>query len=80
MLTATAASLASAAQQETVNAAEANRLAFTTAPQTLTAGVASATITAALEDAFGNRVAATSALTVTLSTTSSSGTFTPAHP
>ena len=75
-----ASGLASASQSESVNAAAASHLAFTTAPQTLTAGVASGTITIALEDAFGNAVNASSPLTVNLSTTSTAGTFTPASP
>jgi adhesin/invasin len=80
VLTAAIGSLTAATQQETVVPAAASHLAFTTAPQTLTAGVASNTITVALEDAFGNTVEATSPLTVTLSTTSTSGTFTPGAP
>ena len=72
--------LASAAQQETVNPAAAGHLAFLTAPQTLTAGVASGTITVALEDAFGNLVKASSSVTASLSTTSSGGSFTPVSP
>ncbi len=68
-LTASAGGLASATQKETVNPAAASHLAFTTAPQTLTAGIASGTITVALEDSFGNPVDAGSALTVSLSTT-----------
>ena len=79
-LTATAGGLASATQQETINPAAASRLAFTTAPQTLTTGVASTTMTVALEDAFGNPVEASSALTIGLDTTSGTGTFTPASP
>jgi hypothetical protein len=77
-LTAAAGSLVSAAQQETINPATASQLAFTTSPQTLTAGVASGTITVALEDAFGNLVSASGAIAVTLSTTSGKGTFAPA--
>ena len=80
MLTVAASGLTSASQQETVNPAVASQLAFTTAPQTLSAGVASNTITVALEDAFGNPVDASSALTVNVSTTSAGGTFTPQSP
>ena len=79
-ITAAAGSLTSATQQETVNPAAASRLAFTTAPQTIVAGVDSGTITAALEDAFGNHVQTASGLTVTLSTTSSTGAFSPNSP
>ena len=79
-IAATASGLASATQQETVNPAAASQLAFTTAPQTLTAGVASGTITVALEDAFGNPLNAGSALTVSLTTTSGHGAFVPASP
>ncbi len=80
-ITAAAAGLASATQQETVNPAAAGQLVFTTTPQTLTAGVASGTMTVALEDTFGNTVTAThAALSVGLSTTSAKGTFTPASP
>ena len=76
-LTVAATGLTSATQQEMVSPAVASQLAFTTAPQTLTVGVASNTITVALEDAFGNPVDASSGLTVNLSTSSTGGTFTP---
>ena len=79
-LTITAGSFAAINQQETVNPAAASQLAFTAGPQTLTAGVASGTITAALEDAFGNPIEASNAITVNLATTSSKGTFTPPSP
>ena len=79
-ITATVSGVGSAAQQESVLAAAASQLAFTTSPQTLTAGTTSGTITVTLEDSLGNPVAAGSALTVSLSTTSGKGTFTPASP
>ncbi len=64
-----------------VNAANAaSQLGFVTAPQTLTAGVASGTITIALEDASGNPVVAASPLAVSLATTSAEGSFSPASP
>ena len=55
-------------------------MAFTTASQTLTAGVESGAMTVALEDAFGNLVDANSPLTVSLTTTSAQGAFTPISP
>jgi hypothetical protein len=65
-----------ASQTETVKAAAASKFAFTTPAQTLTAGVVSGTITATLEDAFGNAVSAGSNVTVALKTSStSSGIF-----
>src|ERR1700730_14914796 len=57
------------------------KLAITTAPQTLTAGVASRLITVQLRDAFGNVInAPTGGQTVQLSSTSSGATFTPPSP
>ena len=58
-ITATVGGIGSATQQETVSPAATSEVVFTTAPQTLTAGVASGTITIALEDAFGNPIDAT---------------------
>ena len=79
-ITAAASGLISAAQQESVSPAAAQLLVFTAGPQTLTAGVASGTMSVALQDAFGNAVDATTPLTVNLSTTSANGTFSPASP
>ena len=62
-------------QTETVNAAAASKMVFTTVPQTLTAGVTSGTITVQLEDSFGNFSNAASAQTILLSTTSAAGQF-----
>ena len=77
-LTAAAIGLTSATQHEAVSPAAASELAFTTSPQTLTAGSAGGVMVVALEDAFGNPVNAGSLLTVSLSTTSSNGNFIPA--
>src|SRR5205823_2360149 len=57
------------AQAETVIAAAASKLVFTTTTQTLTAGVTSNTITVQLADAFNNVATAASSHTVLLSTT-----------
>ncbi len=76
-ITASAAGLTSGKQVEIVNPAAASHLAFTTSPQTLTAGVESGIITVTLEDASGNVAKAGSAVTVNLSTTSAKGVFTP---
>jgi hypothetical protein len=62
-------------QTETVNAAAAAQLVFTTAPQTLTAGVTSGTMTVTLEDAFNNVVTASSTQTLSLTTGSGAGQF-----
>jgi hypothetical protein len=69
-----AAVLTSATQQETVNAANGSKLVFLTSPQTLTAGVASGTITVERQDQFNNP-ASDGSLTVDLSTTSTGGAF-----
>ena len=53
----------------------ASKLAFTTAPQTLTAGVTSNTITVQLQTSGGSPVNASSAITVNLATDSSGGIF-----
>ncbi len=76
-LTATDGSLTTTtvSQMETVNAAAASQMVFTTVPQTLTAGVTSGTLTVQLEDSFGNVSNATSAQTILISTTSSGGQF-----
>ncbi len=81
VLTAASSGLASASQNETILADAASQLAFTTPEQVLTAGAASATMTVELEDAFGNPVnAATGPLTVSVSTTSTKGAFSPVSP
>src|SRR5438034_1288015 len=67
--------ITSATQVETVNAAAASKLVFTTGAQTLTAGVTSAAnMTVQRQDAFGNPVIG-AALTLNLSS-DSTGTFT----
>ncbi len=71
----TALSTQTVTQQETVIAASASHLVFTTLAQTLTAGVTSGTITVQLEDAYNNVAIASSTQTVSLSTTSSGGSF-----
>jgi hypothetical protein len=53
------------------------KLAFITAPQTATAGTASSSITVQLQDSNGNAVIPSSSVAVTLSTTSTGGTFNP---
>src|SRR5207302_474302 len=62
-----------ATQTETVNPAAASKLVYTTAAQSLTAGVTSGTITVQIDDAFNNAVPAATTQTVTLTTTSGSG-------
>src|SRR5262249_32325320 len=65
-----------ATQQETIEAAAPSAMLFTTAAQTLTAGQSSALITVELLDPFGNvAVGGSGGLSLTLSTTSSAGTF-----
>src|SRR5258707_898956 len=59
----------------TVVAGAATKLAITTAPQTLTAGVTSGTITVQIQDVAGNPVSPGVARTNTLSSTSASGVF-----
>src|ERR1019366_2334070 len=76
-ITATDAALATktVTQQETVNAASASQLAFSPGAQTLTAGVASGTITVTLEDQYGNVATAGSPQTISLTSTSTGGSF-----
>src|SRR5205823_275282 len=65
----------------TVNAGAATKLVFTTSPVTVTAGVASGTITVQRQDASGNPITTEAARTVTLSSNSTGTvTFTPASP
>src|SRR6202044_2668945 len=61
-----ATGLTSATQSETVNAAAASKLVYTTTAQTLTAGVVSGTLTVQEQDSFGN--VSTTAETVNLTT------------
>ena len=79
-LTVTASSLSSATQQEIVVAAAASQVVFTTSPQTIVAGNASQPITVALADRYGNLTTAGSAVAISLSSTSSHGTFVPISP
>ena len=79
-ITATTDSLGPAMQQETVNPAAASQLVFTTSPQTMTAGVASGTITVAEEDAFGNFVTSTQHRLPQFDFKLGRGLFTPASP
>ena len=64
-----------ATQTETVTAAAASKLVYTTTAQTLTAGVTSGTITVQLDDPFNNVATATSTQTITLTTSSTVGQF-----
>ena len=75
VLTASDSPLTAATQTETVTAAAASKLVFTTTAQTLTAGVTSGTITVQLDDSFNNVATATSTQTITLTTTSAAGQF-----
>jgi hypothetical protein len=59
----------------TVASGAANKLAFITAPQTLTAGVNSSTITVQLQDVGGNPTNSTSVRTLNLTKTSTGGLF-----
>jgi hypothetical protein len=75
-LTAAGTGLTSATQQETVIAAAPSQILVTTAAQTLTAGVASGTVTLQLKDAFGNIAkAGTAGLAVTFTSSSTAGSF-----
>src|SRR5947209_3860831 len=75
MLTDADSPLTSATQTETVNAASASKLVYTTTAQTLTAGATSGTITVQLDDAFNNVTTAAATQTVNLTTTSAAGRF-----
>src|SRR5438445_6949955 len=72
--------MTTATQQETVNAAAASKLVFTTGPVTVAAGVASGTITVQRQDQFSNPNTSDATISVTLSTTSSGGSFSPVRP
>jgi uncharacterized delta-60 repeat protein len=76
LLTAAATGLASGTQTEQVNAGLPSAMAFTTSPQTLTAGIPSGSLTLQLFDRFGNvATAGVGGVIVYLSTTSSGGAF-----
>jgi hypothetical protein len=74
-LTTSASGLTSGTQIETVTPAAAATLVFTTTAQSTKINVASGTITVQQQDAFGNAVNASADVAVTLSSTSSGGTF-----
>jgi len=74
-LTASANGLTSDTQTEDVDAAAASRLAFTTAPQSVTAGLCSAVLTVQSRDTYNNPSAVSAATAVTLTSTSSGGGF-----
>ena len=67
-------SSAPAAQQETVTPAPTSQVAFTSAPLVLTAGTRGE-VTISLEDQFGNPTGSESPETISLSSTSSAGSF-----
>ena len=70
--------ITSATQQETVSAAPATKLVFTSTAVTMAAGVASSAITVQRQDQYGNTNTADATRTVTLSSTSGGTvTFTP---
>jgi hypothetical protein len=76
-LTMSATGLTPATQQEAVDPGAAG-LVFTTAPLTITAGQESAAIGVELQDQYGNLIAAGSGgMTLSLTTTSAGGTFSP---
>ncbi|MBI3358313.1 MAG: autotransporter-associated beta strand repeat-containing protein [Nitrospirae bacterium] len=68
--------LADASQSVTINAAAATKLVVTTAPQTTTAGIATATTTVQLQDQFNNPVNAGVGGQAVFLTTTSVGTIT----
>src|SRR5206468_345869 len=74
-LTASAAGLTPISQNQTINPAAASKLAFTTASQSLTAGICSLVTALQTQDAFSNPSNVTAATTVTLTTTSAAGAF-----
>jgi autotransporter-associated beta strand protein len=81
-ITAASSGLTSGTQQETVNAASASKLVFTSTPATTNiAGVASAAITVQRQDAYGNPNTTDATIAPTLASTSTGTvTFTPASP
>ena len=58
----------------TINAAAASKLAYTSATNSATAGVNSASITATIQDQFGNSATRAGDITITPSSSSGSGT------
>ena len=77
-LTAAASGLTSATLPETITAAPASQLAYTTTAQTITAGVISGTITVQQQDPYGNAVNVSGsdlALTITSSNVSNGSFF-----
>jgi hypothetical protein len=72
-ITASAAALGAAAQAETVTAAPADHLAFTSAPQTKQAGACSAQATIQSQDPYGNPSAVATATAVSLSAAPAAG-------
>ena len=75
-LTAAATGLTSTTQTETVSAANASKLVFTTAVQTLVVGQTSATITVQRQDVYGNPTTLpTGAISVALASSSTGGLF-----
>jgi trimeric autotransporter adhesin len=80
-LTASSAGLTSATATTTVTHGAANKVAFTTSPQIIEPSTGSGTITVQAQDQFGNPIPApTGGYSVTLTTTSTHGTFTPSSP
>jgi len=74
-LTASASGLASGTQAENIGAAAASKLVFTTAPQSVVAGVCSAVVTVRSLDTYNNPASVAAVTTVALGSTSSGGTF-----
>ena len=74
-VTATNGGLTSATQQETINPAAASKLVFTTTAVTVTAGVASGTITVQRQDQYNNPNTSDGTIAVNLTTSSSGGSF-----
>jgi hypothetical protein len=74
-VTATATGLTAVSQTETLVAASATQLAFTTAPQTVTAGACSGVATVEARDAWGNPTPVSGALPVTVALASGALTF-----
>ncbi len=73
VLTVSATGYAAGTQQQTVTPAAAVRLAFSTAPQTLTAGACSQVATVQLEDTYGNAAPSPAAATVALAASPAAG-------
>ena len=80
-LTASATGLTSATATTTVSHAAASKLAFTTSPQLIEPSTTSGTLTVQAQDQYGNPVPAPSGgYAVTLTTSSTHGTFAPVSP